>query len=610
LGSVPEYLLDQVEKPVRYIGQEINMTVKDPDCVCIRYAFAFPDVYEIGMSHLGLRILYQLINVRPDAYCERVFAPWSDMEALMRAHEVPLCTLETGTPLSDFDFIGFTLQYELSYTNVLNMLDLGEIPLYSSQRDDTHPFVMAGGPCTANPEPLADFVDLFVIGEGEETLPEVLDLYRDWKQRGAARMDFLRDVSRIEGVYVPAFYTVAYHEDGTLAAITPRGDAPARIRKRIVTDLSTAFYPEEMLVPYMDIVHNRVVLEVMRGCIRGCRFCQAGFIYRPARERELTRLCDLAAHLIDATGYEEMSLSSLSTSDYRELAQLVSRLESEQGARGVSLALPSLRVDSFSQDYLSTHPRARKTGLTFAPEAGTQRLRDVINKNITEDDIFAGARAAFAAGWTRVKLYFMLGLPTEALEDVDAIAGLVRCIRQCYQEMADKKDRKKLNIAVATSSFVPKPFTPFQWVGQATVDSLRDKQQRLKELLRIPGVAYRWHDVHTSRLEAVFARGDRRLGQVLRLAWQCGCKLDGWAEHFHYDRWMQAFADAGLDPDFYAARERTETEVLPWAHIDMGVDTAFLWREYRRALAGKTTPDCRSACAGCGVKDTWEGACP
>lgn len=610
MGSVPAYLLDQVEKPVRYIGQEINMVVKDPDRVDIRYAFAFPDVYEVGMSHLGLRILYRLINKRPDTYCERVFAPWVDMESLLRAHSVPLATLETGAPLSAFDFVGFTLQYELSYTNVLNMLDLGDIPLLASEREAHHPFVMAGGPCVVNPEPLADFVDLFVIGEGEEVIGEILDLYGEWNRRDASRMDFLREASRIPGVYVPALYTVAYHEDGRVKSITPGQGAPARIRKRIVSDMTAVFYPEEMLVPYMDIVHNRVVLEVMRGCIRGCRFCQAGFIYRPARERGVDRLCELADHLIGATGYEEMSLSSLSTSDYRELAPLVRRLEDTQGERGVSLALPSLRVDSFSQEYLSTHQKTRKTGLTFAPEAGTQRLRDVINKNITEEDIMAGSSAAFAAGWTRVKLYFMLGLPTEEIEDIQAIAELVTRIRECYREIAAKKDRKRLSIAVGTSSFVPKPFTPFQWVGQDTVEVLREKQQVLKQKLRIPGVEYRWHDVQVSRLEAVFARGDRRLGAVMLRALKKGCRLDGWAEHFRYDLWMESFREAGLDPDFYANRVRPEDEILPWSLIDIGVSPKYLWREYQRALKGETTPDCRTQCAGCGVQGAWGALCP
>ena len=610
MGSVPAYLLDQVEKPVRYIGQEINMVEKDPDRADIRYAFAFPDVYEVGMSHLGLRLLYQLINRRPDTYCERVFAPWVDMESLLRAHSVPLSTLETGTPLSAFDFVGFTLQYELCYTNVLNMLDLGGIPVLAAERDGTHPFVMAGGPCAVNPEPLADFVDLFVIGEGEEVVGEILDLYGEWKKRGAARMDFLRAAAGIEGVYVPALYTVTYHEDGTVKAIAPEEGAPARIRKRIVSDMTAAFYPEEMLVPYMDIVHNRVVLEVMRGCIRGCRFCQAGFIYRPTRERSVDRLCELADRLIGSTGYEEMSLSSLSTSDYRELAQLVRRLETEQGKRGVSLALPSLRVDAFSREYVSTHDKARKTGLTFAPEAGTQRLRDVINKNITEEDIMTGSGAAFKAGWTRVKLYFMLGLPTETMEDVEAVAGLVARIREHYREIAAMKDRKRLSIAVGTSSFVPKPFTPFQWVGQDRMEMLREKQQVLKQKLRIPGVEYRWHDVQTSRLEAVFARGDRRLGATMLSAYRKGCKLDGWAEHFRYDLWMEAFSETGLDPDFYADRVRAEDEVLPWSLIDVGISKSYLWREYRRALNGETTPDCRSGCAGCGVQGAWKELCP
>jgi radical SAM family uncharacterized protein len=586
------------------------MVVKDPERVSIRYAFAFPDIYEVGMSHLGLRILYHLINQRPDAYCERVFAPWADMEALLRADHVPLSTLETGTPLSAFDFVGFTLQYELSYTNVLTMLELGGIPLLAAEREDIHPFVMAGGPCAVNPEPLADFVDIFVIGEGEEVIQEILDHYLKWKSQGGGRLDFLRAAAGIEGVYVPALYDVTYHEDGTISAVTPWNGAPARVRKRIVKDMAAAYYPEEMLVPYMDIVHDRVVLEVMRGCIRGCRFCQAGFIYRPAREREVDRLCEIADRLIGSTGYEEMSLSSLSTSDYRELAALVRRLEAEQGEHGVSLALPSLRIDSFTEEYISTHEKARKTGLTFAPEAGTQRLRDVINKNLTEEDILSGARTAFLAGWTRVKLYFMLGLPTETMEDVEAIAALVSRVREAYREIAAKKDRNRLSIAVGTSSFVPKPFTPFQWVGQDTVEELREKQQVLRQSLRLPGIEYRWHDVQASRLEAVFARGDRRLGDVMLRAYQMGCRLDGWAEHFRYDAWMRAFDEAGLDPDFYACRVRDKDEMLPWEHMDMGVTRSYLWREYQKALSEQTTPDCRSGCAGCGVRGSWGGVCP
>ncbi len=609
--AVIDRIIGQVSKPVRYMGNEYNMIVKDPSEVLIRFAIAFPDVYEVGMSHLGIKILYHIMNEREDTYCERVFAPWVDMEQKMRENNIPLFALETRDPVAGFDFLGFTLQYEMSYTNVINMLDLAGIPLMSRERDKSHPFVIAGGPCAYNAEPLADFLDLVVMGEGEEVVNQLLDEYREWKKNGADRQDFLIRAAGIDGVYVPAFYDVDYNEDGTIGSIKPnREGVPPVIRKRIVRDLDNVYYPETMIVPYMNVVHDRVTLEVFRGCTRGCRFCQAGMIYRPVRERSMSRLMELARELIKNTGYEEISLSSLSTSDYSQLEELIKQFMDEFQSRRVSFALPSLRIDSFSREFIEEMIKVRKAGLTFAPEAGTQRLRDVINKGVTDEDLMNSVTQAFELGWDNVKLYFMIGLPTETEEDLDGIADLARRVRACYLDINRGKQAHRLKITVSTSSFVPKPFTPFQWVAQDSIDLLRQKQELLRDKLRIKSVTYDWHDSELSFLEAVFARGDRRLGKVLLKAWEMGCKFDGWAECFNYPAWQEAFRTSEIEPEFYANRLRDKQEVLPWDHIDVGVTKAFLWREYEKALRGELTPDCREICHGCGISRLGGGLCP
>ncbi|MFO7153694.1 MAG: TIGR03960 family B12-binding radical SAM protein [Caldicoprobacter oshimai] len=608
--SVLEEILRQVSKPVRYMGNEYNMVEKDPSKVLIRFAFAFPDVYEVGMSHLGMKILYHLMNEREDTYCERVFAPWTDMEQKMREKGLPLFALETRDPIAQFDFVGFTLQYEMCYTNVINMLDLAGIPLRWWERGKNHPFIIAGGPCAYNVEPLADFFDLVVMGDGEEVINELLDAYRQWKIQGGTREDFLVAAAQLPGVYVPRFYDVEYNDDGTVRSIKPnREGIPSVIQKRVVKDLDKAYYPETMIVPYMDIVHDRVMLEVFRGCTRGCRFCQAGIIYRPVRERSVSRLMDLAAKLISNTGYEELSLSSLSTSDYSDLENLVKQLMERFGPRKVSFSLPSLRIDSFSRELIEEMIKVRKAGLTFAPEAGTQRLRDVINKGVTEEDLLNSVRQAFELGWDTVKLYFMIGLPTETQEDLEGIADLARKVKQCYFDVTGGQRSRRLRITVSAASFVPKPFTPFQWVAQDPVERLNQKLDFLKDKLRIKSVEFDWHDPRLSFLEAVFARGDRRLGKVLLKAWKMGCKFDGWAEHFKYDAWLKAFDDTGMDPKFYANRARSREEVLPWSHIDVGVTPSFLWREYQKALKGELTPDCRERCWGCGITRLGGGLC-
>ena len=603
-------VLDKVSKPVRYMGNEYNMVEKDPAEVSIRFAFAFPDVYEVGMSHLGMKILYHLMNEREDTYCERVFAPWVDMEEKMRENRIPLFTLETRDPVSEFDFVGFTLQYEMCYTNLLNMLDLAGIPLLTKDRKQQDPFVIAGGPCAYNAEPLADFLDLITMGEGEEQIGELLDLYREWKKEGGDRESFLRQAAAIPGVYVPRFYDVTYRVNGQVESVKPNtAAAPDRITKRIVRDLDQTYYPDRMIVPFMDIVHDRIVLELFRGCSRGCRFCQAGVIYRPVRERSMDKLLELAEKLEKSSGYEEISLSSLSTSDYSRLEDLVRQLMERFRDKRVSLSLPSLRLDSFSRDFIEEMQKVRKTGLTFAPEAGTQRLRDVINKGVTEDDLVRSVTDAFVSGWNTVKLYFMIGLPTETEDDLQGIAGLAQLVTDCYYGLEQKKRQKGLRINVSTSSFVPKPFTPFQWEPQNTMEELREKQRFLRKALRMKHVEYNWHDPELSFLEAVFARGDRRLGAVLLSAWKNGARFDSWADQFRMDCWMDAFRQNHLDPGFYAYRKRERDEVLPWDHIDVGVSKAFLWREKEKAGRGERTPDCRKSCAGCGIRGTWEGIC-
>lgn len=599
---ISDKILESVEKPSRYTGNEWNSVYKDLDDVSIRFAFCFPDVYEIGMSHLGMRILYHVLNEREDTFCERVFAPWVDMEHKMRENNIPLFTIETHSSVESFDFIGFTLQYEMSYTNVINMLDLSGIPVLKNERNEKHPFVCAGGPCAYNAEPLADFVDFFMLGEGEEIINEVMDAYAKWKDSGRSRKAFLEMISAIEGVYVPEFYSVEYNGDGTIKSITPKEDKyPEKIKKRIIKDLDKVSFPEKIIVPFTDIVHNRIMLELFRGCIRGCRFCQAGYIYRPVRERSSDKLLDLAGKLQESTGYEEISLVSLSTSDYSNLRDLCIGLMDEMEAKKVNLSLPSLRVDSFSMELMEKAQKVRKSGLTFAPEAGSQRLRDVINKGVKEEDLLNSVAIAFSGGWSNVKLYFMIGLPTETMEDIDGIAELSKKVVDVYMKTPKGKRGKGLSVGVSTSSFVPKPFTPFQWEAQDSIETLKEKQQHLKEKLKSKHIKYSWHDPYLSFLEAVLARGDRRLGKVLYTAFKKGCKFDSWGEHFKFDSWIEAFEQCGIDPHFYANRKRDYDEIFPWDHIDVGVTKSFLKRENERAYSEETTPNCRIKCTGCGA---------
>lgn len=603
-------LLKSVEKPSRYTGNEWNCIIKDPQKVNIRFAFCFPDTYEIGMSHLGMKILYHLLNERDDCYCERVFAPWTDMEARMRENNIPLFALESKDAIKNFDFAGFTLQYEMSFSNIVNMLDLAGIPLTTAARGAGDPFVCAGGPCAYNPEPLADIVDFFMMGEGEEIINEVMDAYGRWKGTGRSREAFLEDIAGIEGIYVPSFYKFSYKEDGTIESFIPlKEDYPVKITKRIIKDMDKAYYPEKIIVPYTDIVHDRIMLEIFRGCIRGCRFCQAGFIYRPVREKSHERLIELAQKLEESTGYEEISLTSLSTSDYTSLNELTSGLMCEMEEKKVNLSLPSLRIDSFSLDLMEKAQKVRKGGLTFAPEAGTQRLRDVINKGVTEEDLLKAVSLAFNGGWSSVKLYFMLGLPSETLEDVDGIAGLAYKVVNEYKNTPIQKRGKGLNVTVSTATFVPKAFTPFQWEAQDDRENVNKKQMFLKDRMRSKQITYNYHENKLSLLEAVFARGDRRICRVLLRAWELGCKFDGWGEHFKYDAWMRAFEECGIDPYFYATRKREYDEILPWDHIDVGVSKKFLINESKKALEGKITPNCRTACGGCGAGSFESGIC-
>ena len=604
-----EYLLDGVQKPARYTGGELGSVVKDKTQVKVRYAFCFPDSYEIGMSHLGMKILYGLVNERKDAWCERVFAPWVDMEEKMRANGVPLYALESGDPISEFDLIGFTLQYELSYSNVLNMLDLGNVPLRSRDRTALTPLVIGGGPCACNPEPLADFFDIFLPGEGEEVTNELIDLLIAHKEKGSTKLEFLRDAAKIEGVYVPAFYDVSYHADGTLKAVTPKETAPAKVKKRVIADLDSVYFPKQFVVPFVDVVHDRAVAEVFRGCIRGCRFCQAGFIYRPIREKSSDTVNRQAKALCESTGYDEISLCSLSTSDYSEVETLLPQLLSWAPDEKINVSLPSLRVDNFSESLMEELKKVRKSGLTFAPEAGTQRLRDAINKNVTEEEVLGTAAQAFRGGWTSVKLYFMMGLPTETLEDVAGIAELAQKVVNEFYHNPDKPKGKGVTVSVSVASFVPKPFTPFQWEPQDTMEQLAEKQKHLMENVHSGKIRVSWHQPHTSFLEGVFARGDRKLCDVLEEAWKRGCKFDGWDEFFRFDDWMQAFEACCVDPAFYANRCRDFSELLPWEHLDYGIRRAFLEEENRRAHESVTSPNCRQKCSACGAARLNGGHC-
>ncbi len=599
----------KVQKPSRYTGGELNSVMKNEDEVAVRFAFCFPDLYEVGMSHLGMKILYAQLNDEPDIWCERVFAPDTDMETLMRQRNIPLFGLESRDPIRTFDFIGFTLQYELSYTAVLNMLDLAGLPLRAADRAEDMPLVVAGGPCACNPEPIADFVDIFFLGEGEEVDLEVINLYKEHRKQGYSKASFLRACADIEGVYVPSLYDVSYKEDGTIAAITPLDGVRPSVRKRIIKDLDKCYYPDYFVVPYSDVVFDRAMSEIFRGCIRGCRFCQAGFIYRPVREKSVDTIDRQSHDLCRSTGYEEFSLSSLSTSDYTRLEELLDRLLNWAEKEHTNISLPSLRIDGFSEELANRLNVLRRGGLTFAPEAGTQRLRDAINKNITEEEILDTVTKAFRGGWTSVKLYFMMGLPTETLEDIEGMAELGQKIVDQFYRNPDKPKGKGVTVTMSASCFVPKPFTPFQWEPQDTMEQLQHKQQHLVNSVHTKKISLSWHDSKTSFLEAVLARGDRRLCAALELAHKRGFNLDSWSEHFDFEGWMEVFAETGVDPAFYANRRREYDEVLPWDHLDFGVTKAFLIKESKKAQKAMTTPNCRQTCAGCGAACWKEGVC-
>lgn len=612
--ALKDEILLSIEKPVRYIGHEINSVIKDPDKVDIRVGMAFPDVYEIGMSHLGMKIIYEQLNRREDIWCERVFSPWVDLDKVMREEKIPLFALESQDPVFMFDFLLITIQYEMCYTNILQLLDLAQIGIFAKDRREDAPFVIGGGPCTYNPEPLAPFFDMFYIGESETVYYELMDLYKEHKAQGGSRKEFLKKAARVPGIYVPSLYDIEYHEDGTIASMEPNcPEAPVKILRQVQMDLDNTFYPEKPLVPYIKVTQDRCVLEIQRGCTRGCRFCQAGMVYRPLRERSLSMLERVAENSLKATGNDEISLSSLSSSDYRELPELCNYLIDNFRSKNINIALPSLRIDAFSLDVMSKVQDVRKSSLTFAPEAGTQRMRDVINKGLTEEDILHGAEEAFKGGWNKVKLYFMMGLPTETEEDMRGIAHLCEKVAMHYYKLDSQYRNGRVSVGASCSFFVPKPFTPFQWASMCEVEEYNRRAHLVNDEFKAQhnrrSLSFKYHDAKTTVLEGILARGDRRIADVIYSAYQKGCLYDAWTEFFHYDRWMEAMEENGLDYHFYTTRERNLDEIFPWDFIDIGVTKEFLKREWNNAMEEKVTPNCREKCSGCGASRFGGGVC-